>query len=112
MDMKMNGIEEFQKMGQDNMELAMKSFGEFNKGFQAIASEVTDYSKKAFEDSAQTFEKLAGAKSVEQAMEIQTEYAKKSYEGFVSQASKLGEMYAELAKEMYKPVESAIAKKS
>lgn len=111
MDMKMNGIEEFQKMGKDNMELAMKSFGEFNKGFQAIASEMTDYSKKAFEEGTRTFEKLAGAKSVEQAVEIQTEYAKKSYEGFVSQASKISEMYVELAKEMYKPVESTLAKK-
>lgn len=111
MDMKVAGIEEFQKIGKDNMELAMKSVGEFNKGFQAIATEITDYSRKAFEDGAQTFEKLAGAKSVEQAVEIQTEYAKKSYEGFVSQASKLSEMYVELARGMYKPVESAVAKK-
>lgn len=111
MDMKMNGFEELQKIGQDNMDIAAKSFGQFNKSFQVIATEMSDYSKKAFEDGAQTFEKLSGAKSVEQAVEIQTEYAKKSYEGFVSQASKLGEMYAELAKEMYKPVESAIAKK-
>ena len=27
------------------------SYGEANKGFQAIAAEVTDYSKKAFEDA-------------------------------------------------------------
>jgi hypothetical protein len=112
MDMKMNGIDEFQRMGKDNMELAMKSFGEVNKGFQAIATEMTDYSKKAFEEGTATFEKLAGARSVEQAVEIQTEYAKKSYEGFVSQASRIGEMYVELAKGMYKPVETAIAKKA
>jgi len=112
MDMKTNGIDEFQKMGKDNMELAMKSFGEFNRNFQAIATEMTDYSKKAFEESTRTFEKLSAAKSVEQAVEIQTEYAKKSYEGFVSQASRIGEIYVEMAKGMYKPVESAIAKKA
>lgn len=111
MDLKITGIEEFQRIGKDNMELAAKSFGEFNKGCQAIASEVTDYSRKAFEDGAATFEKLAGAKSVEQAVEIQTDYARKSYEGFVSQASRIGELYVELAREMYKPVEGAIAKK-
>ncbi len=43
-----------------------------NKGFQAIAAEVTDYSKKAFEDSTRAFEQLIGAKSIEQAIEIQS----------------------------------------
>lgn len=107
----MNGFEEFQKIGKDNLDAAVKSYGEFNKSFQAIATEVTDYSKKAFEDGTATFEKLIGAKSVEQAVEIQTEYAKKAYEDYVSQASKIGEMYVDLAKEFYKPVEDALAKK-
>jgi hypothetical protein len=39
---------------------------------------VTDYSKKAFEDAARAFEQLAGSKSVEQAIQIQSQYAKKA----------------------------------
>ena len=107
----MNGFEEFQKIGKDNFDATVKSFGEFNKSFQAIATEVTDYSKKAFEEGTATFEKLAGAKSVEQAVEIQTGYAKKVYEDYVAGASKIGEMYVDLAKDIYKPVEDAMAKK-
>ena len=51
-----------------------------------------------------------GAKSLEKAMEVQTEYLKSSYEDFVAEATKLGELYADLAKEAYKPFESALAK--
>ena len=47
----LKGFEEFQKVGKDGFDAAVRSFGEVNKGFQAIAAEVTDYSKKAFEDS-------------------------------------------------------------
>ncbi len=108
----MNGIEDFQKIGKDNFDATVKSFGEVNKSFQAIATEVTDYSKKAFEESTATFEKLVGAKSVEQAVEIQTDFAKKAYENYVGQASKIGEMYVDLAKEIYKPVEDVLAKKA
>lgn len=108
----MNGFEDIQKLGKDNFDVAVKSFGEVNKSVQAIATEVTDYSKQAFEEGTATFEKLVGAKSVEQAVEIQTAFAKKAYEGYVSQASKIGEMYVDLAKEIYKPVETAIAKKA
>ena len=106
------GYEEFQKLGKDNFDATVKSFGEVNKGFQAIAAEWTDYTKKAFEEGTATFEKLVGAKSLEQAMEIQTAYAKKVYDDYVGEVSKISEMYADIAKGAYKPVEDAIAKKA
>jgi hypothetical protein len=104
------GFEDFQKVGKDGFDAAVKSFGEVNKGFQAIAAEVTDYSKKAFEDGTRAFEQLIGAKSVEQAVEIQSQYAKKAYDGYIAEVSKLGEMYAGLARDAYKPVEVAFKK--
>ena len=108
----LKGFEEFQKVGKDGFDAAVKSFGEMNKGFQAIAAEVTDYSKKAFEDSTRAFEQLIGAKSIEQAVEIQSQYAKKAYDTYMAEMSKLGEMYVGLAKDAYKPVEAAFAKKA
>ena len=101
-------FEDMQKLSQTNMDTAMKAFGEWNKGWQAIAAEITDYTKKSFEEGTATFEKLASAKSVEQAIEIQTGYAKRAYDGYMHQMSKIGGMYAELAKEAYKPVEKAL----
>jgi len=48
------------------------------------------------------------AKSFEQAVEIQTGYAKRAYDDYMHQVSKLGGLYAELAKEAYKPVEKVL----
>ena len=107
----LKGFEEFQKVGKDGFDAAVKSFGEMNKGFQAIAAEVTDYSKKAFEDGTRAFEQLIGAKSVEQAVEIQSTYAKKAYDTYIAEMSKIGEMYAGLARDAYKPVETTLTKK-
>jgi len=104
----MKNIEDFQKLGQHNVDAAMKVFGEWNKGWQAIAAEMTDYTKRSFEESTATFEKLLSAKSVEQAVEIQSGFAKRAYDGYMHQLSKIGGMYAELAKEAYKPVEKAL----
>ena len=91
-----------------NVDAAMKVFGEWNKGWQAIAAEMTDYTKRSFEESTATFEKLLSAKSFEQAIEIQTGYAKRAYDEYMHQMSKIGGIYAELAKEAYKPVEKAL----
>ena len=77
---------------------------------QAIAAEVTDYSKKAFENSTRAFEQLIGAKSFEQAWEIQSQYAKTVFDAYVAQASKIGQMYVDLARTSYQSVEQAAAK--
>ena len=102
--------DQMQKMSKDSMDMAMASFGAWTKNAQAIATEVADYSKKSFEGSAAAWEKLIGAKSIEKAMEVQSEYLKSSYEDFVAQSTKLGELYAGLAKEAYKPFEGVMAK--
>ena len=47
---------------------------------------------------------------MEKAMEVQSHYLKSSYEDFVAEATKLGELYADIAKEAYKPFEGALAK--
>jgi phasin family protein len=104
--------EEFQKIGKDGFDAAARSFGEANKGLQVITAEVTDYSKRAFEESTRAFQQLLGAKSIEQAIEIQTQYAKKTFDAYLAQMSKLGEMYVGLAKDAYKPVEAVVANAS
>ena len=103
-------LEDLQQVGKENMDIAMKSMGAVSKSAQAIVVEVADYSKKAFEESTAALEKLFGAKSLEKAIELQTEFAKTAYEGFVAEATKIGELYADLAKESYKPFESLMAK--
>lgn len=103
-------IDELQKLGKDNLDLAMKSFGTVSKGVQAIAVEVADYSKKSFEEGTAAAEKLMGAKTLDKAVEIQSAYFKTAYEGFVAQATKMGELYADLAKETYKPYEGVLGK--
>jgi hypothetical protein len=98
-------IDDMQQFGKDNMDATLKSFGAFSKSAQAIAVELADYSKKVFEQGTAATEKLIGAKSLEKAFEVQSDYAKIAYEGFVAEATKLGELYTDLAKEAYKPFE-------
>jgi len=104
------GLENIQKLGKENMDLAMQSFGALSKGMQAISAEVADYSKKSMEESSSALEKVVAAKSLDKAMEAQAEFAKVSYENMVGQATKLSEMYAEVAKDAYKPYEAMMSK--
>lgn len=108
----LKSFDDVQKMSKENMDVAMKSFGAVSKGVQAIAAEFADYSKKSFEEGTAALEKLFGAKTLEKAIEVQSDYVKSSYEGFVAEATKLGDLYSDLAKETYKPFEGFMAKAS
>jgi hypothetical protein len=103
-------FEDMQKFSKEQLDAATAVSATLTKSVQEIASEVTDYSKKSVEAASSTFEKLVGAKSIDTAMQVQGEFAKNAYESFVAQSTKLGELYTGLAKEMFKPVEAAVAK--
>jgi hypothetical protein len=99
-------LDEMQKVGKDNMDASLKSLGAVSKSFQAIAVETADYAKKAFEAGTAATEKLAGAKSLDKVVEVEADYLKGAYEGFVAQSAKVGQLYVELAQELYKPYEA------
>ncbi|MGD9657008.1 MAG: phasin family protein [Methylocystis sp.] len=77
------------------------------KGLEAIAAETTDYSKKSFEKGRAFFEKLTGVKEIDEAIQLQTDFAKSVYEDFLAHATKIGELCSSLAKEAFKPIDVA-----
>ena len=103
-----NNFADVQKLSHANTESAIKAYGEWTKGWQTLAGEMTDYSKRAFEDGTQTFEKLLAVKSVEQAVEIQSSYAKRAYDEYMRQLAKVGSLYTGFAKDAAKPLERAM----
>jgi phasin family protein len=96
-------VEEIQQYGKEHFET-------LQSGVQAIATAYGDYTKKSFEDTKSFVEKLAGVKSLDKAIEVQTEYAKSAYETFVAESQKIAGLYADLAKQTYKPIEGLVAK--
>ncbi len=106
----MFNFEDANKKSKETLDTMLKSYSALTKAFQAIATEAADYSKKAFEDSVAHIEKISTVKSVEAAFELQAKYVKSAYGGYITEATKLGEMYADLAKDVCKPYEAPVAK--
>jgi hypothetical protein len=80
--------------------------------FQTLATAYGNYTKKSFEQTQAFVEKLSGVRSLDKAVEIQTEFAKQAYETFVSESQKIRELYRGLAKRNLKPFEGLVAKKT
>ena len=103
-------VEDFQSYGKEQFEQCVASATSVQHGLQAIASAYGDYTKKSFEDTKSFVEKLSGVKSLDKAMEAQTDFARSSYETFVAESQKIAGLYTDLAKQTFKPYEGLVSK--
>jgi hypothetical protein len=102
-------FEEMQWFGRESLEAALASATALTRGMQSAVVEVADYSRRTFEQGADTVEKVLAAKSLDRAFEIQQGYARAAYEAYLGQVNKLGQIYLNAAKDAYKPFESRLA---
>ena len=103
-------FEDIQNYGKEQFEQATANATAFQSGITAIANAYGDYTKKSYEDTKSFVEKLSGVKSLDKALEAQSEYAKTSYETFVADAQKIAGLYGDLAKQAFKPLEGIVSK--
>jgi len=94
--------QDFQKAAETNVGAFLRSWGELNRGWTAMAAEVNEYSKTVFTDATRTIEQLVGAKTFDDAIQIQSTYAKKAYDNHMAEVSKLGKMCSTLLENAYK----------
>lgn len=104
-----NTLEDLQKLTRDGFDAAVKSFGAASQGAQTLAAELSDYAQKAVAEGTAATEKLLGARSLENLVAAQSDYMRTAYEGFVTRSTKIGSLYADLAKDAYKPIETYLS---
>lgn len=98
------GFEGLTAFGQENVDAIVKSSEIAAKAAEGIGSEISAYSKKAFEDGVAAAQDLASAKTITELFEKQTAYAQSAFEGLVSQTTKLNEIYVAAAKDISAPI--------
>ena len=98
--------------GQENVDAIVKSSEIAAKAAEGIGSEISAYSKKAFEDGVAAAQDLTAAKTVTELFERQTAFAQTAFEGWMSQTAKLNEIYVAAAKDITAPIGARVTKAS
>jgi hypothetical protein len=79
-------------------EATSRAVVEFNKGLREIADEMSEYSKRSFEDVFRAWQHFVEARPLRTAMAIQARHAQSAYEAYVAELSRLGELYLGLTR--------------
>jgi len=77
---------------------------------QTIANAYRDYTRKSFEDFGSFFEQLSGARSLEKAMSVHSEFVKRAYETSVAESQKICELHSKLARQTLEPLQGLVGK--
>ncbi len=95
--------------GKDTVEAYVKSANAAGKGAETLHNEIYAFSKQSIEDSIAATKALFGSKSVHEAFELQTDYAKTAFDTYVSQMTKLSELFVSTTKQTFEPLQGRVA---
>jgi phasin family protein len=100
--------DQFLTYGKETAEAYARSASAAGKGVETFHNEFYAFSKKSIEDSIAATKALLGAKSVHEALELQSDFARSAFDEYVGQVSKFGEIFASTAKDSLEPLQSRI----
>jgi phasin family protein len=107
-DKSMSALTEMNAHSKKNFEALVASATAAAKGAEAVGARAVAYSRKSLEDQVTAAKAFAGAKSVQEAVELQTTYAKSAFEGYVAEITKISETVAGSVKETMAPINERV----
>lgn len=92
-----------------NLEALIASVTAATKGAEALGAQAMAYSKKSVEDQVLAAKSLAGAKSIQEVVELQTSFAKSALETYMAEVGKMSETVAASVKDSMKPINERVS---
>jgi phasin family protein len=101
--------DQFVAFSKDMAEAMIKSANATGKGFETLNSEVFSYTRKSIEDGVVATKAIMASKSVDEAIQLQSEYSKSAFETYVDELAKFQDMALAMTKSAATPLQARVA---
>ncbi len=108
MEKAMGAFGDINTFSRDNIEALVESMTTAGKSVEQLNTHVIAYTKEAVEESVSIAKRLAGAKSVQEVIEVQTGYAKTSMDKYMGEVNKVTDLFASSMKDTFKPLNARV----
>jgi phasin family protein len=92
----------------DTAEALIKSATVAGKAAETLHNEIYSYSKQSLEETIAAGKAILGAKSVHEAIELQTGFAKTAFENYVAELSRFNQLVSGTAKDSFAPLQGRV----
>jgi len=104
----LSALSEANAYSKKNLEAVVASVTAATKGAETLGAQAMSYSKASLEGQVAAAKSLAGAKSLQEVVELQTAFAKSALETYMSEMGKMSETVASSVKDTLKPLNERV----
>lgn len=104
----MNNYDDVVAFNQNNIDAFVASSTVFAKGFEQLTKQYVAFASESFEDAVEASKKIVAAKSVNEAVDLQTKIAKNSWEKVVAEGQKITDISTGIFKEASAPISDRV----
>jgi phasin family protein len=108
MEKAMKTAEEFVAFSQGNVEAVMKSGQIWATGMQDLSKHVAAAAQASFDESMATFKALTGVKSLKDAFDLQTAFARSAMEKTLAESGKMTDASLKLTEQAMAPITARV----
>jgi len=104
----MKSTEDLVAFGQANLEAFVRSGQIWSAGVQELTKQMATSAKASFEESVSTFKAISTAKSVKEAIDLQSTFAKSALEKAMAESNKLTDASIKLTEQTLAPITARV----
>lgn len=98
------GLNEANAHSKKNLEAVVESVTAATRGAEALGAQALSWSKKSWDESVNAAQALTTAKSVQEVVELQTQFARSAMETYMAELNRWTETVSATVKDTMKPV--------
>jgi phasin family protein len=104
----MKAYEDAAKFNKENLDAYVAASTVYAKGVESVAKTWAAFAQETFEASANVAKAVLGAKTLKEAVEIQADFAKTTFDKFVAEGTKVSEASIKVANEALEPINARV----
>ncbi len=104
----LEGYGEFAEAGKENVEAFVKSGNLLAKGMETLGKEMMDFARLSIEGNVAATKAVMGAKSFKEAVDLQTDFAKKNVDQMLNEGARLAELSVKVTNEAMEPIQARV----
>lgn len=102
------GYDEVATLNKQNVEAMVKASDVLAKGAESVGKAYFDFAQSSAEASVEATKAMMGAKTVKDMVDIQSDYARTSFDNFMAESTRISEMTVKLANEAFAPIQAQV----
>ena len=100
----LNAVNEFSAFQKDSVDAVIASATTATKSLEELNASTMAYAKKSMEDGVAAAKSMAGAKSVQELIELQADYTKSTLDAYLAEVNKSSDLVSTMVKDTFKPI--------